>query len=187
MRRFSSDFIDRVLFANDIVSLIQEDTALKGSGSRYMGLCPFPGHTEKTPSFSVSGEKQVYHCFGCQKSGNIFTYLKEQRGLAFTEAVEYLAGQAQIPLPKEFTTDSNFQIYKTLKDINKKAALLYHKNLLALPSSHKAWTWLKQRGFSKETIETFLLGYAPKGNQLLAKPKRQRTISCPKPRAFKSI
>ena len=167
MRRFSSDFIDRILFANDIVSLIQEDTALKGSGSRYMGLCPFPSHTEKTPSFSVSGEKQVYHCFGCQKSGNIFTYLKEQRGLAFREAVEYLAGQAQIPLPKEFTTDSNFQIYKTLKSVNKKASLLYHKNLLSLPSSHKAWDWLKQRGFSEETIKAFRLGYAPKGNQLL--------------------
>ena len=167
MRRFSQEFIDRVLFASDIVALIQEDTELKGSGSRYMGLCPFPGHMEKTPSFSVSGDKQVYHCFGCQKSGNIFTYLKEQRGLSFGEALEYLAGQAHIPLPKVFAEDKSFQITKDLKSINKKAASLYHKSLLALPSSHEAWKWLTQRGYSKDTISSFRLGYAPKGNKLL--------------------
>ena len=167
MRRFSQDFIDQVLFASDIVALIQEDTELKGSGSRYMGLCPFPGHMEKTPSFSVSGDKQVYNCFGCQKSGNIFTYLKEQRGLSFGEAVEYLANQAHIPLPKNFIEDSDFQRNKNLKSLNKKAASLYHESLKALPPSHEAWKWLKQRGYTQETINTFRLGYAPKGNKLL--------------------
>lgn len=167
MRRFSQEFIDQVLFASDIVALIQEDTELKGSGSRYMGLCPFPGHLEKTPSFSVSQDKQVYNCFGCQKSGNIFTYLKEQRGLSFGEAVEYLANQAHIPLPKNFIEDSDFQKNKNLKSLNKKAASLYHENLKALPPSHTAWKWLKQRGYTQETINTFRLGYAPKGNKLL--------------------
>lgn len=168
MNRYSQDFIDKVLFASDIVSLIQEDTELKGSGSRYMGLCPFPDHKEKTPSFSVSVEKQVYNCFGCQKSGNIFTYLKEQKGLSFRESLEYLAGKAHIPLPKDLTKNSHFQIYKDLKALNKKAALWYHKNLLALSSSHKAKTWLKKRGYSSDIIKVFCLGYAPKGNKLLS-------------------
>lgn len=168
MKRFSADFIESLLFASDIVALIQEDTNLKGSGSRYIGLCPFSDHTEKTPSFSVSGEKQVYHCFGCGKSGNIFTYLKEQRGFSFQEAIEYLAEKAHIPLPKNFIReDAGFEIYKTFKNINKKAALFYHQNLLSLSKSSKAWVWLKQRGYSQETIRSFQLGYAPKGNQLL--------------------
>ena len=176
MKRYSQDFIDKVLFASDIVSLIQEDTELKGSGSRYMGLCPFPDHTEKTPSFSVSSEKQVYNCFGCQKSGNIFTYLKEQRGLSFREALEYLAGKAHIPLPKGWTEAGDFQTYKDLKALNQKAAQWYHKSLLSLPSSHKAKMWLERRGYSSEIIKTFSLGYAPKGNRLLAslQPKESR-------------
>lgn len=177
MKRFSADFIENLLFASDIVALIQEDTELKGSGSRYMGLCPFPGHTEKTPSFSVSSEKQVYNCFGCQKSGNIFTYLKEQRGLSFREAVEYLAEKAHIPLPKDFAKeDASFEVYKNLKNLNKKVALFYHQNLLSLSKSSKAWIWLKQRGYSSETINAFQLGYAPKGNQLL-KILKEKEIS----------
>ena len=177
MKRFSADFIESLLFASDIVALIQEDTSLKGSGSRYMGLCPFPDHTEKTPSFSVSGEKQVYHCFGCGKSGNIFTYLKEQKGLSFRDSVEYLAEKAHISLPKDFVReDTGFEIYKTFKNINKKAALFYHQNLLSLSKSSKAWVWLKQRGYSQETIKSFQLGYAPKGNQLL-KMLKEKEVS----------
>lgn len=177
MKRFSADFIESLLFASDIVALIQEDTSLKGSGSRYTGLCPFFDHTEKTPSFSVSGEKQVYHCFGCGKSGNIFTYLKEQRGFSFREAIEYLAEKAHIPLPKNFIReDAGFEIYKTFKNINKKAALFYHQNLLSLSKSSKAWVWLKQRGYSQETIKSFQLGYAPKGNQLL-KMLKEKEVS----------
>lgn len=176
MKRFSSDFIENLLFASDIVALIQEDTNLKGSGSRYMGLCPFPDHSEKTPSFSVSGEKQLYNCFGCQKSGNIFTYLKEQRGFSFREAVEYLAEKAHIPLPRDFVKDdAGFEEYKNLKNLNKKAAYFYHQSLLTLPKSSKAWAWLNKRGYSSETISGFQLGYAPKGN-LFLKTLKEREI-----------
>ena len=90
---YPSDFLEQVRLTGDIVSLIGEDTALKGQGDRFMGLCPFPEHSEKTPSFSVSQSKQLYYCFGCQNSGNIFTYLQKQRGMSFPESVEYLAGK----------------------------------------------------------------------------------------------
>ena len=187
---FSSDFIEKVLFASDIVALIQEDTDLKGSGSRWTGLCPFPEHSEKTPSFSVSGEKQVYHCFGCGKSGNIFTYLKEQRGLSFPEAVERLAEKARLPLPQSFggrasagrassrrsasaaavaRADSGETDFALLKAVNEKASLFYHKTLLESKEAAPARAWLKERDFSSETVRTFRLGFSPpKGNRFLS-------------------
>ena len=178
----SDDFIEKVLFASDIVALIQEDTELKGSGSRYTGLCPFPEHSEKTPSFSVSGDKQVYHCFGCGKSGNIFTYLKEQRGLSFREAVERLAEKARLPVPAGFygrrssassrrsaaasgEAETDFAL---LKAVNEKASLFYHKTLLESKEAAEARAWLKEREISLETVRLFRLGFSPpKGNSLL--------------------
>ena len=100
MSYYPSDFIDQLCFTSDLISLISEDTVLKGQGDRFMGLCPFPEHNEKTPSFSVSVSKQLYHCFGCQNSGNIFTYLEKQRGMSFIEAVEYLARKKGLSIPK---------------------------------------------------------------------------------------
>ena len=91
MAYYPQELIDQIRLTSDIVSLISEDTVLKGRGDRYTGLCPFPEHNEKTPSFSVSSAKQLYHCFGCQNSGNIFTYLEKQRGMDFKTAIEYLA------------------------------------------------------------------------------------------------
>ena len=101
MSYFSTDFLNHLRSVSDIVSLISEDSVLKGYGDRFMGLCPFPEHSEKTPSFSVSQSKQLYHCFGCQNAGNIFTYLQKQRGMSFIESVEYLAKKHNIPLPKK--------------------------------------------------------------------------------------
>src|SRR5690606_28647712 len=98
--RFSQEFIERVTEASNIVDIISQYTQLKHTGSGLMGRCPFPDHQEKTPSFSVSEVKQVYHCFGCHKSGNIFTFLKDYQGMNFPEAVEFLAERANITLPK---------------------------------------------------------------------------------------
>lgn len=161
MRRISPDFIEQVRLANDIVDIIGEDTFLKRVGSRYMGLCPFPGHNEKTPSFSVSQDKQLYHCFGCSEAGNIFTYLQVRRGLHFTEAVEALAMKAGLSLPEITGEDSKqYQKRKKLLEINKLACHLYAKNLQNLPSSHPVKKYLKKRDLSEETIKTFHLGYA---------------------------
>ena len=133
-----------------------------------MGLCPFPDHTEKTPSFSVSQDRQVYYCFGCMKSGNIFTYLREQRGMGFVEAVEYLARKAGLSLPVSET--GRFQPVRDregLFRLNKKVCEFYRNQLESVPVSHKVKNYLKQRTYIKETIKNFKLGYAPKGNALL--------------------
>ena len=167
MNYFSEDFIEKVRQASDIVTFISEDTVLKGRGDNYMGLCPFPDHTEKTPSFSASASKQVYHCFGCQRSGNIFTYLKEMRGWGFVETVTYLARKAHIPIPRE----GQFQksLYKTtqLFSLNEKACKFYQQKLNECSPDHKVWKYLKKRGYTLETIKAFRLGYAPRGNALL--------------------
>ncbi len=178
MRRFSPDFIEQVRLANNIVDIIGEDTFLKpsGAGDRYTGLCPFPSHNEKTPSFSVSIDKQLYHCFGCNESGNIFTYLKIRKGLSFGLAVEELARRAGITLPEPEpssfegrdaftqarTTHSVYLKNQKLLNINQLACEFYEKQLKTLPAHHHVKKCLKQRGFLAETIQQFRLGYAPK-------------------------
>ena len=161
MRRVSPDFIEQVRLANDIVDIISEDTFLKRVGTRYMGLCPFPGHNEKTPSFSVSQDKQLYHCFGCGEAGNIFTYLQVRRGLHFIEAVKHLAVKAGLSLPEMIgEKDSKYQERQKLLEINKLACYFYENSLQNLFSSHPVKQYLKDRNLSEETIKIFRLGYA---------------------------
>lgn len=167
MSYFSETFIEQVRVANDIVSYVSEDTSLKANGDRYMGCCPFPDHNEKTASFSVSQSKQVYHCFGCQKSGNIFTYLQELRGMNFPETVQYLARQANLEIPQTMQKKGNSDTsISSLVDLNEKACEFYEKQLMELSSNHPAICYLKKRGYSKEIITKFRLGYAPNGNGL---------------------
>ena len=163
MRRISPEFIEQVRMANDIVDVIGEDTFLKRVGSRYMGCCPFPSHNEKTPSFSVSPDKQLYHCFGCGQSGNIFTYLQVKRGMDFVEALKQLAQRVGLSLPEgsEQETDKNYLRRKKLWEMNLFACDFYASTLLALPSSHIVKKFLKERDLSDETVKKFRLGYAP--------------------------
>jgi len=98
--RYSEDLIEKLREANDIVEIIGRHTVLKSSGRSHMGLCPFPSHKENSPSFSVSQDKQLYHCFGCGKSGNLYSFLRDYYGYSFIDSVEYLAKRAGIPLPK---------------------------------------------------------------------------------------
>ena len=166
MSYFPSDFLEQLRSASDIVFLITEDTTLKGQGDRFMGLCPFPEHDEKTASFSVSQSKQLYHCFGCQNSGNIFTYLQKQRGMNFVESVEYLARKTGIALPKQRDYKSA-QWDQSFFQLSEKIGFFYKQQLTQLATSHPAHSYLKKRAYTKETIESFCLGYAPKGNVLL--------------------
>ena len=167
MAYFPNDFIDQLCFTGDLVSLISEDTVLKGKGDRFMGLCPFPEHNEKTPSFSVSAGKQLYHCFGCQNSGNIFTYLQKQRGMSFVEAVEYLARKQGLSIPKavSFKKDLTKPDYFALSE---KIGCFFEKQLKQTPQDHPARAYLKKRGWTAELIQQFRLGYAPKSNSLLS-------------------
>jgi DNA primase len=161
---FSQEFIDKVRDANNIVDLFSEFTELKRSGHRLMGLCPFPGHVEKSPSFSVSEDKQLYHCFGCGRSGQIFIALQELKGLNFPDAVEYLANKANIAIP---VSEKNYvkkpdekSKLQALHKINKTAAEFFHKNLIDLPSHHYLKKYCEKRGLTSEIIKLFSIGYA---------------------------
>ena len=171
--RFSPEFIERVRDANNIVDVFSEYTPLKRSGGRLMGLCPFPGHNEKTPSFSVSEDKQVYYCFGCKRSGQIFTALQELKGLNFPEAVEYLAKKAGLPIPTESKTSqvqsgAKIRREKLLK-INQVAKARYHEAFIKLPSDHPARLYANKRGLCDEIVHLFSIGYAPSQKDALSR------------------
>ncbi|MCJ8277625.1 MAG: DNA primase, partial [Bdellovibrionales bacterium] len=137
--------------------------------------CPFPDHNEKSPSFSVSEDKQLYHCFGCKKSGNIFTFLETYNGFSFPESVEFLANRASIEMPKP-EENKGYQKPRVSKDqknqfhsANKFAAVFYHQKLKSLPKTHKVHSYLEKRGFTEEIIDAFRIGYAPEPWDDLAK------------------
>lgn len=162
--RFSQDFIERVQEANNLVDIISQYTQLKPSGSGLMGRCPFPDHVEKTASFSVSETKQVYHCFGCHKSGNLFSFLRDYQGMNFPEAVEYLANRASIPMPapekEDAQRDQAAEKKKLLLKVNKLAADYFSEQLKRVPHDHPVKKYIASRGLSQEVIETFGVGYA---------------------------
>ncbi|MGE5085158.1 MAG: DNA primase [Bacillota bacterium] len=162
--RFSQDFIERVSEANNLVDIISQYTQLKQSGSGLMGRCPFPDHAEKTASFSVSEVKQVYHCFGCHKSGNLFSFLRDYQGMSFPEAVEYLANRASIPIPAPEKEDPNRDQVadkkKLLLKVNKLAADYFSEQLRRAPHDHPVKKYIASRGLSQEVIDTFGIGYA---------------------------
>jgi DNA primase len=183
--RYDQDFIEKVREANNIVDIISQYTELKGRGHQHLGLCPFPDHNEKTPSFSVSENKQLYHCFGCKKSGNVFTFLETYSGLSFVEALEYLARRAHIEMP---TPKDNIApgVAKAQKDkrhqmtrINRLAAVFYHQQLKQLPSGHKLRAYLQKRHLTDEIIEEFRLGYAPETWSSLADHMAQKRAPLP--------
>jgi DNA primase len=172
--RFSEAFIQKVIEANDIVNIIGQYTHLKPSGSGLMGRCPFPDHPEKTPSFSVSPTRQVYHCFGCHKSGNVITFLKDYNGLSFREAIEYLAERARIELPKESPQpEETYQENQAVKDLliraNSVAANLFHYQLKTAPPESLVSKYIDTRRISKESIENFQLGFASESWDSLVK------------------
>ena len=129
MPRYSDELIEEVRQSNDIVDVISQYVHLKRSGRNYFGLCPF--HNEKSPSFSVSPDKQIFHCFGCGVGGNAFTFLMKIEGISFVEAVQTLAEKANIQLPTlENNADTAKEILKSkVLKVNEIAANFYHENL----------------------------------------------------------
>ncbi|MBR6801025.1 MAG: DNA primase [Eubacteriaceae bacterium] len=162
---FSEDFIRKVTDNTDIVDIISEHMSLTKKGSRYFGICPF--HMEKSPSFSVSPERQLYYCFGCQKGGNVIGFVKDFYKYTFRESVEFLANKANIPIEyTEYSKNENetYKKRKTVYDINRLAANYYY---IQRKRSPEAAGYFKKRGLSDETIKTFGLGYSnPTGNDL---------------------
>ena len=161
---YSEEQIEEVRYRSDIVSvLIGRYVRLKRTGSGYTGLCPF--HNEKTPSFHVNPARQMYKCFGCGVGGNVLTFVMEYENLTFPEAMEMLAEQAGIDLPKQEMTAQQKQqegIRLTLLEINKKAARYYFA-LLKSPRGKAGYDYLTGRGLTDETILHFGLGFAGQG------------------------
>ncbi|MEN6349372.1 MAG: DNA primase [Syntrophomonas sp.] len=149
----------------DIVDLVSETVKLSRKGNRYWGLCPF--HEEKTSSFSVTPEKNMFYCFGCHAGGDIFSFLMKRDGLEFKEAVEILAARAGVEIPRSGTKKGSDQRKKVI-EVNQEAADFYH-NVLFSRHGHPGIEYLKKRGISPRTVENYKIGYAPdKWNSLEA-------------------
>lgn len=168
MAYYSDSLIEEVLAQNDIVEVVSEYVTLKKSGRNYMGLCPF--HREKTPSFCVSIDKQIFKCFGCGVGGNVISFIAKVEKLEFWESVEYLAERAHIDLSKYISASSKIskqeQVQKrdlreTIYNLNKDAAIYYHNALLQKLKEDKnpVAEYIKKRRLDSKTITKFGLGY----------------------------
>lgn len=160
--RIPDEVIAEVKQATDIVDLISERVELKKQGHRLVGLCPF--HSENSPSFSVSPEKGMYHCFGCGAGGNVFTFVMETEGLSFPETIERLATRANIAVEgvagdEELTRDQ--VVRKQMRDAHRIIADLYHEVLMKTEAGEVGLTYLRERGLAEATIGQYKIGYAP--------------------------
>lgn len=158
---YSEDIIEEVRSRNDIVDVIGGYVTLKRRGNSYTACCPF--HHEKTPSFHVNRDKQMYHCFGCGVGGNVLTFVMEYENFSFPEALKMLAERAGVQLPEQSVSKEQRQKenYKTvLKEMNRIAAVYFNYLLTKTPAGEHALKYYHDRGFSDETIQRFGLGYA---------------------------
>ncbi len=160
--------VDEIRQSNDIVDVVGEYVALKKQGKNFFGLCPF--HGEKTPSFSVTQDKQIFHCFGCGKGGNVFTFLMEIEGFSFYQAVQHLADKKGFSLSESLGSQQE-QGVSNEEQMNLKAfewlTKLYHHLLRHTKEGKQAYQYLLERGFSDEIIHTFQLGYSPQSKDLI--------------------
>lgn len=162
-KRIPDEVIESIQKTVDIVEVISEYVQLIKQGRNYFGLCPF--HGEKTPSFSVSPEKQIFHCFGCQAGGNVFSFLMQIEGYSFTEAVLKIAERTNFPLPEQikemnhFTKKTGDESDKII-EANELSKKFYHHLLINTKEGQEALNYLFSRGFTEELIETFEIGYS---------------------------
>ena len=156
------DKIEEIRNVANIVEIVGEYIPLKKIGKNYVGLCPF--HNETSPSFTVSEEKQIFHCFGCGIGGNVFHFLMRYRQCSFREAVEEVANRYGLSLPKTKMTPKEEETYRLKKDIltiNEQAARFYHQYLTEEKDAERAREYLRARGIGRDTISDYMLGYAP--------------------------
>lgn len=165
MVQYTDELKEEIRSANDIVDVISQYVTLKRSGRNFFGLCPF--HREKSPSFSVSPDRQYFHCFGCHKGGDVFTFVSEIERISFKESLEFLAERARIELPAAENTEFNKNQY--LKDkmykINAETAIFYHERLYK-PLAKIAQDYVKTRKLDNNTLKAFKIGYSGEYNEL---------------------
>ena len=172
MARYSEEIIEQVRQNNDIVEIISQYVHLTRKGRNYFGLCPF--HNEKSPSFSVSPERQIFHCFGCGVGGNIYTFLMKIEGIGFKDAIEQLAEKANIQLPRieNPEEDRKEELKAKIYKINQFTAEFYHQNLYK-PTAKNAQEYVKKRKLTQNTLETFKIGFSGKYDELYKSLKNQ--------------
>lgn len=158
MPRYSEELINEIRNSNDIVEVISQYVNLKRSGRNFFGLCPF--HNEKSPSFAVSPDKQIFHCFGCHAGGNVFHFISKIENVGFKESVEILANKANITLPTDNFQDNKTEYLRSrVLEINKLTAQFYHENLYK-PAAKLAQDYVKKRKLDNNTLKTFQIGYS---------------------------
>ena len=163
--RYSEELIEEVRASNDIVDVISQYVILKRSGRNFFGLCPF--HKEKSPSFSVSPDKQIFHCFGCGVGGNVIHFVSKIESLDFKDTLELLANRANIELPTlgNFQDDKKAMLKAKVYQVNEEAAKFYHDNLYK-PTSKIAQEYIKKRKLDNRTLKSFMIGYSGKFDEL---------------------
>ena len=163
--RYSDEILNEVKENNDIVEVISQYVHLKRSGRNYFGLCPF--HNEKSPSFSVSPDKQIFHCFGCGVGGNVITFISKIEGIGFKEAIENLAERANISLPVNTSQEDNKleELKSKVYKVNSFTANYYHKRLYE-PRSKIGQEYVKKRKLTNETLEAYNLGFSGNFDEL---------------------
>jgi DNA primase len=171
--------IDEIRDRTDIVTVISDHVVLKKVGKNFKGLCPF--HSEKTPSFSVSPEKRIYHCFGCGVGGNVFKFLMEIQSISFPEVLKVMAERAGIPLPRnssDHSTDPGHKERESLRKLNE-AATRYFQSLLKNPEGGlSARNYLTSRHFDAETLERYRIGWAaPTWKGLLTHVQQKSSVT----------
>ncbi len=172
MLRYSEEIIEEVRQNNDVVDIVSQYVHLTRKGRNYFGLCPF--HNEKSPSFSVSPDRQIFHCFGCGVGGNVYTFLMKIEGITFKEALESLAERANIQLPKlESGADNAKEELKAkVYKVNEFTAEFYHQNLYK-PTAKMAQEYVKKRKFNNETLQAYKIGFSGKFDELYKALKKQ--------------
>ena len=163
--RYSDETIEEVKQSNDIVEVISQYVHLKRSGRNFFGLCPF--HNEKSPSFSVSPDKQIFHCFGCGVGGNVISFISKIDGIGFKESIEVLAERANIKLPTIANNIDNKkeELKSKVYKVNAFTADYYHKKLYQ-KESKIAQEYIKQRKINNETLESFKIGFSGNFDEL---------------------
>ena len=162
---FSEQFLDELRNRIGLVDVVSRRVKLTRKGREYIGLCPF--HKENTPSFTINEEKHFYHCFGCQAHGSIFDFVMETEGLSFPEAVESLAAEAGLDIPRDTAEARNAQKRRqSLYDVTEYVTKLYEKALQS-PENKQARDYLARRGLTDDTIRRFRVGFAPTGRHFL--------------------
>ena len=169
--------IDEIRSRTNIVEVVSEcGVAMRPAGRDVKGLCPF--HDEKTPSFTVSVQKQIFYCFGCQTGGNVISFVQKQEGKSFVETIEWLAGRLNIPLPsQDVSENANRKRFSSLEDLNRLAVEYYHRQLLTEGVGTQAMRYLKNRGVQPKTLRFFQLGYAKSGRRELVKEATDKGFS----------